>query len=454
MSDSESNNSSFANEDGPSIEVVYPLNEETEVPNTRAQLFKTVLVEGIPDTKPPRQSKVTVHYVGTLASNGDKFDSSRDRNEPFVFTISQGQVIKGWDQGVATMNKGEKAILRCLPEYAYGAAGSPPTIPANATLNFEVELFDWTNCEDVSIEKDASIIKDTVLAGANGYEQPDYESTATIDIVAAEHVPSDSKEVGTAGAELFRKEGWNVVIGVDDLPVGVTEAVRKMKRGEKAVVLVKAHRVDSHKAAAALDEKAANKEVWASEFEPSIPAGKALRYEITLKEFSTIQTYNYKGMDKINEGRRRKDDGNGFFAAGKWAKAIAKYSKALEFISNDYDLKEPEQQSEAQKLKVIILGNLAQVYLNTANYKMALEQANLALAVDGFNNKNLFRRAKALGGLDEWDDAEKDLERIIDTDAANEAAKNELAYVKACRAAYEKKMKSRYAGMFSKISDE
>ncbi len=82
--------------------------------------------------------KVTVHYVGTL-EDGTKFDSSRDRGEPFTFTLGAGQVIKGWDQGVAGMKVGGTRILNIPADLAYGdrAVGS---IPAGSALNFEVEL--------------------------------------------------------------------------------------------------------------------------------------------------------------------------------------------------------------------------------------------------------------------------------------------------------------------------
>jgi len=83
--------------------------------------------------------RVTVHYVGTL-TNGSKFDSSRDRGQGFTFQLGAGQVIKGWDQGVAGMKIGGIRNLTIPPELGYGAGGFPPVIPANSTLIFEVEL--------------------------------------------------------------------------------------------------------------------------------------------------------------------------------------------------------------------------------------------------------------------------------------------------------------------------
>lgn len=82
---------------------------------------------------------VSVHYTGWL-TDGTKFDSSVDRGQPFQFTIGQGRVIRGWDEGVPGMKVGGKRKLTIPPDMGYGANGSPPVIPPNATLVFEVEL--------------------------------------------------------------------------------------------------------------------------------------------------------------------------------------------------------------------------------------------------------------------------------------------------------------------------
>lgn len=111
-------------------------------------------------TFPKNGQKVSVHYTGTL-DDGTKvnnlliysviftkvyllffvqFDSSRDRNKPFKFTIGKGEVIRGWDEGVAQLSVGQRAKLICSPDYAYGSRGHPGVIPPNATLTFDVEL--------------------------------------------------------------------------------------------------------------------------------------------------------------------------------------------------------------------------------------------------------------------------------------------------------------------------
>jgi peptidylprolyl isomerase len=83
---------------------------------------------------------VNVHYVGVAHSTGEEFDASYNRGAPLAFQLGVGQVIQGWDQGIPGMKVGGRRVLVIPADLAYGAAGSPPTIPANAPLVFVVDL--------------------------------------------------------------------------------------------------------------------------------------------------------------------------------------------------------------------------------------------------------------------------------------------------------------------------
>lgn len=110
------------------------------MPVTASGLEYEDLVEGTGVSPKPGQTAV-VHYTGTL-TNGKKFDSSKDRGQSFSFIIGKGQVIAGWDEGVATMKVGGSRKLTIPPNLGYGPRGAGGVIPPNATLVFEIELLD------------------------------------------------------------------------------------------------------------------------------------------------------------------------------------------------------------------------------------------------------------------------------------------------------------------------
>ncbi|HSP53980.1 MAG TPA: FKBP-type peptidyl-prolyl cis-trans isomerase, partial [Dehalococcoidia bacterium] len=104
--------------------------------------LKYIDIEQGTGVTPAAGQRVSVHYTGWLQSDGTKFDSSVDRGQPFEFTLGQGNVIAGWDEGLATMKVGGKRRLIVPPDLAYGAEGVAPAIPPNATLIFDVQLLD------------------------------------------------------------------------------------------------------------------------------------------------------------------------------------------------------------------------------------------------------------------------------------------------------------------------
>lgn len=118
-----------------------PLAKASPLAMTTGSGLTYMITERGTGRQPKAGEIVIVHYTGTLTS-GVKFDSSRDRNEPFAFKLGAGQVIKGWDEGFAQMHTGDRAILVIPPALGYGIRGAGNVIPPNATLIFIIELLD------------------------------------------------------------------------------------------------------------------------------------------------------------------------------------------------------------------------------------------------------------------------------------------------------------------------
>jgi peptidylprolyl isomerase len=153
-------------------------------------LLKKIIKEGEGEF-PNAGDEVRAHYTGTL-QDGSVFDSSRTRGKEFKFTLGQGNVIKGWDQGFASMRKDEQAILRCRSDYAYGDAGAGDKIPAGATLDFDVELLGfgpkkkekWQMSREEKVEE-ASRLKE---AGTVAFKDTRFTGAAELYLEAVEYL--------------------------------------------------------------------------------------------------------------------------------------------------------------------------------------------------------------------------------------------------------------------------
>jgi len=169
---------------------------------------KKRIIKAAPDDArgpPPMNYKVTAHYTGTLASDGSKFDSSLDRGKPFNFTIGKGEVIKGWDEGFASMKVGEKALLVISPDYGYGASGSPPKIPPSSVLHFEVELLDFQEVlkkkYDMDTEERMEMAKKLKTEGTDKFKAKEFSDAASKYEAAADYSTEDGEDAPEADDE-------------------------------------------------------------------------------------------------------------------------------------------------------------------------------------------------------------------------------------------------------------
>lgn len=147
------------------------------------KISKKIIKEGEGDERPEDGYEVTVHYTGTF-EDGKEFDSSRSRGSPFNFTIGTGSVIKGWDEALKTMRRNEVAEFGIPPELAYGEKGSPPTIPPNTKLIFNIELLDFVidNSDPskpifkMSLEERLAKCQEKKEAGGNSFKAGQFDS--------------------------------------------------------------------------------------------------------------------------------------------------------------------------------------------------------------------------------------------------------------------------------------
>eukprot|EP00070_Physeter_catodon_P027772 XP_028334666.1 peptidyl-prolyl cis-trans isomerase FKBP5 [Physeter catodon] len=428
-------------------------------------VLKIVKRAGNSEETPMIGDKVYVHYKGKL-SNGKKFDSSHDRNEPFVFSLGKGQVIKAWDIAVATMKKGEICHLLCKPEYAYGSAGSLPKIPSNATLFFEIELLDFKG-EDLF--EDGGIIRRIKRKG-EGYSNPNEGATVEIHLE------------GCCGGRMFdcRDVGFIVGEGEDhDIPIGIDKALEKMQREEQCILY--------------LGPRYGFGEAGKPKF--GIEPNAELIYEVTLKSFEKAKeswemdtkekleqaaivkekgTVYFKGgkymqaviqygkivswlemdtKEKLEQAAIVKEKGTVYFKGGKYMQAVIQYGKIVSWLEMEYGLSEKESKASESFLLAAFL-NLAMCYLKLREYTKAVECCDKALGLDSANEKGLYRRGEAQLLMNEFESAKGDFEKVLEVNPQNKAARLQISMCQKKAKEHNERDRRIYANMFKKFAEQ
>lgn len=387
-------------------------------------ILKEILVEGHGDETPQPGSKTKVHYVGTLL-DGSKFDSSRDRGDPFEFTIGEG-VITGWSEGVATMQLGEKAMFTISSEKAYGERGSPPKIPGGATLKFEIELLSFTSYDDLTDDGSEGVMKKTVTRG-EGYKTPD--DLAEVQYHVTIRVNNDIVFTSREGAVL------EAVIGDEELASGVELGIRKMKKGETAILKIQpqygfgASGSDQFK----------------------VPADAAFEAEVVLVDFKNpMSSYEATNTEEsLVQVRALKEVGNGKFKAKRHAAAAKRYASAIKFIDDiDEEDASEVQKTEISEMYVSLHLNHAACLLKMERFAEVRKECDKVLKKDASNVKATFRTAQSWLDAKDYVEAAEWFKKTLGLDADNAAAKIALQKAIKGKKAHEATEKRMYGKMF------
>jgi len=407
-------------------------------PEKDGGVLKEIIREGTGEETPIAGDKVSVHYVGSLP-DGTVFDTSRSRGKQFEFNLGKDEVIKAWDLGLATMKKGEVAKLYCKPEYAYGEAGSPPKIPPNATLVFEVELFSWKG-DDLTTKKDGGIIRRLITKG-EGYATPNDGSTVTV------------KLIGKHDGRVFDEREFQFELGEGSehsIPSGIEKALQKFKKGEHSVIK--------------LQPKYAFDEAGKPEFQ--IPPNAALEYDVTLTSFEKAkEAWELDLKEKIEHAAIFKTKGTDYFKAGKYELALKQYKRIGKFLDSELNLTEKEDDDgkakstseEKESAKQFVLAgylNVAACYLKLTEYADVVQACSKALEIDADNEKGLFRRGQALLAMKDYESAKQDFQAVLAIDKENKTALNQIKVCNSNIKLQKDKERKTYRNMFDRFAEQ
>lgn len=395
-------------------------------------VFKKVLKPGDESAGTPcNQDKVFVHYTGTLYGgprHGEKFDSSRDRGDPFSFRLGKGEVIKGWDAVVKTMHQGEECDVLLRSDYAYGKSGSGANIPPNAALKFNIELLRWEG-EDLTEAKDSGVVKRCLRKG-EGYLKPAVGSMVTVSVVGTHE-----------GREFDSRRAVTFEVGLAEessLPQAVDLAVKSMVKGEKARI---AARLGYAKCDAVLAA--------------GIPEGATVVYEVELTEFEKVkESWELSEEEKVAQSELLKAKGTEYFKKARLRPALTYYNRVVDYLRFDTNFDDKPQELRDQRVALLLAAhlNLSLVHFKLGDHQQCIQEADEALKLDAASAKAYFRRGQARMAVHDYEEARADFEKVAELEPGNKAAAQHVALARKGALDEKNRQKRTFYGMFDKFA--
>jgi len=227
------------------------------------------------------------------------------------------------------MKRGERAMFTIKSDYAYGKSGSPPKIPGDATLQFDVELLSWQDEKDISPNKDGSIFLKTLNEGED-WATPEYESICKVKYNLR------IKD----GPIVYNNESADIAIGEEQVIEGLDIALQKMKKGSDSLVTIAPKYAFGEKG----DENL------------HIPPHATIVCEVSLLDFTkTKPAYEMTGAEKVEGAQKRRFQGNDLYKAKKYTRALEKYKKAENIVSSDYKMTDEEKtRSKTREIELLL----------------------------------------------------------------------------------------------------
>ncbi|XP_051931446.1 peptidyl-prolyl cis-trans isomerase FKBP5 [Hippocampus zosterae] len=410
--------------DGASIAAVFAAKGIDVTPKKDQGIIKVFKRHGHDGERPMIGDRVTIHYTGSLLT-GKKFDCTRDRKESFSFNVGKGQVLKAWDIGVLSMQRGEVCTLLCKPEYAYGSAGNPDKIPPNSSVLFEIELLKFELGEKLT--DDGGIIRRIKVKG-DGHLNPNDGSVVDVHLE------------GSCDSRVFDIRDVSFVVSESEdkgVPLGVDRAIDKMQKGECCILY--------------LSSKYGFGRKGKPEFE--IGPDKDVVYEVTLKDFKRAkEPWEIDLHEKLKLASEIKHKGNQYYKAGHYYHAVIQYRRIVSWLEMEFG-QALEQQKRINDFLLSSYLNLALCFLRIQDFSLVVENCNKVIEQDASNEKALYRRGEARLHRNEFNLAMVDYQLVLQVNPANRAAHRQISTCRSKMKEYHELDKKTYANMFQKFAE-